>query len=121
MKEKLQAAQAAASGFRLRSFVGKMVSLRDEGNVYGEKLAPEKLEEILDELIDVEFVRNSILEGARAGPVSAKELAERIGANAARVLREIVVLRRKNLLELDRIEGETPLYRAAGVSGSAEA
>ena len=120
MREKLRAAQAAAEGFRLRSYVGKMVSLRDEGNVYGEKLAPERLDEILDELIDVEFLRHTILEGAREKPVSAKELAKLAGVDPARVLREIVILRRKNLLDLDRIEGTTPLYRAAGASEAGE-
>ena len=120
MRKTLQAAQSAAKGFRLRSFVGKMVNLRDDGNVYGEKLAPEKLEEVLDELIDVEFVRHAILDGAREGPASCKELAERIGVDPARVLREIVVLRRKNLLGLDRIDGITPLYQAAGAPDSAE-
>ena len=120
MRERLQAAQAASKGFRLRSFVGKMVNLRDDGNVYGEKIAPEKLDEVLDELIDVEFVRCAILEGAREEPISCKDLAERIGVDPAAVLREIVVLRRKNLLGLDRIDGITPLYLAAGAPDSAE-
>ena len=114
MREKLKAAQAAAADFRLRSFVGKMVNLRDEGNVYGEKLSPEKLDDLLGELVDVEMLRHMILESARAEPVSCKGLAERIGVDAAAVLREIVVLRRKNVVELDRIDGTTPLYRAVG-------
>ncbi len=83
MKEKLQAAQAAAKGYRLRSYVGKMVNLRDEGNVYGEKIDASRLDHILDELVDAEFVRHSILEGARAGPVSCKDLADRIGVDPA--------------------------------------
>ena len=113
MRERLRAAQAAAKDFRLRSFVGKMVNLRDDGNVYGEKLTPEKLDEILDELVDVEILRHAILEGAREEAASCKQLAERIGVEPAAVLREIVVLRRKNLIELDRVDGTTPLYRTA--------
>ncbi len=113
MKDRLKAAQAAAQGYRLRSFAGKVVNMRDEGNVYGEKVPQEKLDQLMGELVDVEFVRHMILEGARAGAVSAKDLAERIGVESAAVLREIVVLRRKNLLEIDRIDGRTPLYRTA--------
>ena len=113
VKERLKAAQGAAKAFRLRSYVGKMINLRDEGNVYGEKLAPEKLDEVLDDLVEVEVLRHVILEGAREKPVSAKDLAEDAGVDPALVLREIVVLRRKNLLELDHIEGRTPLYRTA--------
>ena len=114
MKEKLQAAQEAANAFRLRSYVGKMVKLRDEGNVYGEKLSADELDEVLDELVGVEFLRHPILERARARPASCKALAEEIGVDPAVVLREIVVLRRKNLLDVAGVEGRTPLYRAAG-------
>jgi hypothetical protein len=118
MREKLQAAQAAAKGYRLRSYVGKMVSLRDEGNVYGEKIDAGRLDDLLEELVDAEFVRHAILEGARAVPLCCKDLADRIGVDPARVLREIVVLRRKNLLDVASIEGTTPLYRTAGVAES---
>ena len=113
MKDRLKAAQEAARAYRIRSFSGKVVNLRDTGNVYGEKVPQDRLDRIMDELVDVEFVRHMILEGARGGAVSAKDLAERIGVEPAAVLREIVVLRRKNLLELDRIDGRTPLYRTA--------
>ncbi|MHC5054531.1 MAG: hypothetical protein ACYTKD_07425 [Planctomycetota bacterium] len=113
MRERLKAAQAASQAYRLRSLVGKVVNLRDEGNVYGEKVSGERLDELMDEFVDVEFVRHMILEGAREGAVSVKDLAERIGVAPEAVLREIVVLRRKNLLELDKIDGRTPLYRTA--------
>ena len=114
MREELRAAQEAAKAFRLRSYVAKMVKLRDEGNVYGEKLSAERLDELLGELVGVEFLRHQILERARAQPVSCRALAERIGVDPAVVLREIVVLRRKNLLEVAAVEGQTPLYRTAG-------
>ncbi len=114
MRERLKAAQEAAGGYRLRSYVGKMVKLRDEGNVYGEKLEQEKLDGLLDELVDAEFLRHSILEGAREQPVSCKALASKIGVDPAVVLRAIVVLRRKNLLDIAAVEGQTPLYRTAG-------
>ena len=113
MKDRLKAAQAASQAYRLRSLAGKVVNLRDEGNVYGEKVPADELDRLMDEVIDVEFVRHMILEGAREGGVSAKDLAERIGVAPEAVLREIVVLRRKNLLELDKIDGRTPLYRTA--------
>jgi hypothetical protein len=113
MREKLKAAQSAAKAFRLRSYVGKMVNLRDQGNVYGEKIAPEKLNGVLDELVDVEMLRHGILEGAAEEPVSCKQLADRLGVKPAAVLRQIVVLRRKNLLELDHVDGVTPFYRKA--------
>jgi DNA-binding transcriptional ArsR family regulator len=121
VKKELQAAQAAAQGYRLRSFTGKIVNLRDQGNVYGEKLPQEQLDGILDELVDVEYLRSVVLKATRTVPVSVKQIAESAGVDPAAVLQQIVVLRRKNLLELDRIDGRTPLYRAAGASDSEEA
>ena len=114
MRERLKAAQSAGKGYRLRSFVGKMVNLRDEGNVYGEKLEQEKLDGILTDLVDAEFIRHSILGHAGKAAVSCKEIAGEIGVDPSEVLRHVVVLRRRNLLELDRIDGRTPMYRAAG-------
>ena len=113
MKEKLRVAQRAAEGFRLRSLEGKIVKLREEGNVYGEKIPPEELEKLLDELIDVEYVREWILEMASKEPMSCKQMSERTGIPPDRILREIVVLRRKNLLTVHSIKGITPLYTAA--------
>ena len=113
MKEKLRVAQRAAEGFRLRSLEGKIVKLRDEGNVYGDKIPAEELEKLLDEAIDIENVREWILEMASKEPISCKQMSERTGIAPDRILREVVVLRRKNLLTVHSIEGLTPFYTAA--------
>jgi len=113
MKEKLRVAQRAAEGFRLRSLEGKIVKLRDEGNVYGQKISPEELEQLLDDVVNIEYLREWILEMASKEPISCKQMSERTGIPPDRILREIVVLRRKNLLTVHSIEGVTPLYTAA--------
>jgi hypothetical protein len=113
MKEKLRAAQRAAESFRLRSLEGKIVKLRDQGNVYGDKIPAEELEALLDEIVDSEYLRQWILEMASEKPISCKQMSERMRIPPDRILREIVVLRRKNLLVIHGIEGVTPLYLAA--------
>jgi len=44
---------------------------------------------------------------------SVKEIAEALGETPRDILREVVELRRKNLLALETIKDRTPLYRAA--------
>jgi hypothetical protein len=113
MKEKLRVAQRTADAYRLRSIEGKMVKLRDQGNVYGDKIPTEQLDSLLDEVINTEYLRQWILEMASKEPISVKQMSERTGVAPDRILKEIVVLRRKNLLTVHSIEGVTPLYIAA--------
>lgn len=113
MKEKLRVAQRTADAYRLRSVEGKIVKLRDQGNVYGEKIAPEKLDSLLDEVINTEYLRQWILEMASKEPISVKQMSKRTGVPPDKILQEIVVLRRKNLLTVHSVEGVTPLYVAA--------
>jgi hypothetical protein len=113
MKEKLRVAQRVSEGFRVRSVEGEIVKLRDQGNVYGEKIPAEHLDRFLEEVIDTEYLREWILEMASKEPISCKQMSKRIGIPPDRILREIVVLRRKNLLTVHSIEGITPLYSSA--------
>ena len=115
MLEQLKAAQDAIGGFRLRSFIGKKRILAEEGNVYDEKLSQERLDEVSAELLEKEYLRSRILQCIQTEPRSCKQIAEMIDVPSDEVLRQIVVLRRKNLIELDRIDGTSPLYKAAEV------
>ena len=69
------------------------------------------MEKLLEETIDSEFIRNRILLLARDVPKSCVELARSINVPSEVVLRNITYLRRKNLLDVDKVEGTTPLYR----------
>ena len=109
------AAKAAAEDFRLRLLVGREKTMIDDGNVYGEKVSEKELDKILNEVIDAEFVRNRIYLWVKEEPLSVKELSKRLDLNSQMVLRHIVVMRRRGLITVDRVEGTSPLYTALEV------
>ena len=109
------AAKAAAEDFRLRLLVGREKTMIDDGNVYEEKASEEELDKILDDVIDTEFVRNRIYLWVKEEPLSVKELSKRLDLDSKTVLRHVVVLRRRGLITVDRVEETSPLYTALEV------
>jgi len=113
--EDLQAAKDAASDFRLRVLVGRERELTEKNNVYQEKVAQEDFDSLLDEVVEAEFVRHKIHRLTRVQPLPVKTLAEVTHMKPAVVLKQIVDMRRKNMIALDHIQGTTPFYKALEV------
>jgi len=113
--EGILAAQAAAGDFRLRVLVGKEKGIVEDGNVYEEKFSQEKFDETMDQAITAEYVRNKIYFMVRKQPLSVKELSKRLDLDTQAVLPHIVVMRRRGMVAVDRVEGTTPLYVALKV------
>ena len=109
------AAKAAAEDFRLRLLVGREKTMIDDGDVYGEKVSEEELDKILNEVVDTEFLRNRIYFLVKEEPLSVKELSKRLDLDSKTVLRHVVVMRRRGLITVDRVEGTSPLYTALEV------
>jgi len=110
--ENMQAAKWAAEDFRLRVLVGREKELIDEGNVYGEKTLQEEFDKTMDEAIQAEYTRNRIYLMVKREPQSVKQLAKRLDLDAQKVLRHVVVLRRRGMVTVDRVEETTPIYAA---------
>jgi len=110
--EGILAAKSAAADFRLRVLVGREKGMTEDINVYGEKVSQEKFDETMDEAIADEYIRSKIYFMVRKGPLSVKELSKRLDLVPQTVLRHIVVMRRRGMVAVDRIEGTTPLYAA---------
>lgn len=113
--ENLQAAKNAAAGFKLRILVGRELELTEKNNVYQEKLSQEEFDSMLDEIVEVEFIQHKIHLLTRTKPLPVKVLAEAVEMKPAAVLRQIVDMRRRNMIALDHIEGTTPFYKALEV------
>ena len=111
----IKAAKAAAEDFRLRVLVGREKTMIDDGNVYGEKVSEEELDKILNEVINAEYMRNRIYLWVKEEPLSVKELSKRLDLDSKTVLRHIVVMRRRGLITVERVEGTSPLYTALEV------
>jgi len=112
MLARMLAAKAAAEDFRLRALVGRERKLVEQGNAYGEKLAQEEFDKTMDDGINAEYARNRIYLLVKNEPLSVKELCERLGLNPKEVLRHIVVMKRRGLITVDKVEGTSPLYAA---------
>jgi len=113
--ENLQAARNVASEFRLRVLIGRERELTEKSNVYGKKVSQEEFDSLLREIVEAEFIRHKIYLLTKTEPLSVKALAEAVKMKPADVLREIVNMRRRNMIALDHVEGTTPLYKALEV------
>jgi coenzyme F420-reducing hydrogenase delta subunit/predicted transcriptional regulator len=113
--ENMQAAKSAASDFRLRVLVGRERELTEKNNVYEEKIPQAEFDSILDEAVEAEFTRHKIYQLTQTEPRSVKALAEAVERKPADVLRDIVAMRRRNMIGLDHVKGTTPFYRALEV------
>ena len=111
----LLAAKNAASEFRLRVLLGREKELTEGVNVYGDKLTREEFDTLMDDVVEDEFIRYKIHVLTKTKPLSVKALAEVTEMKPAAVLKQIVNMRRKNMIALDSIEGTTPLYKALEV------
>ena len=99
-------------GEKLRNLLGRESFLKDK-NVYGELYAQRQVDICYDAIFRDEYIRCRILEvirdTARSVPQIAEELREIPGGDPW----EVVELRRKNLVSIDKIDERTPLYRAS--------
>lgn len=111
----IMAAKNAASAFRLRVLLGREEELTELENAYGERISKEEYDSMLDDIIKAEFIRYKIHYLTREKPLSVRQLAEILGLKPSLVLRHITNMRRKGMITMDRVEGNTPLYRALEV------
>jgi F420-non-reducing hydrogenase iron-sulfur subunit len=109
--ESLSAAKSAVASFRLRALAGIERELTEGVNAYGERTSLEEFNALLDRTIKTEFIRHKILLLAKEKPFSVKELSKTLHMKSAVVLHHVLSLRREGMIDLDSIEGRTPLYK----------
>ena len=99
-------------GEKLRNLLGRESFLKDK-NVYGELYAQGQVDICYDAIFRDEYTRCRILEVIRDEARSVPQIAEVLGKSPGSILWEVVELRRKNLVSIDKIDERTPLYRAS--------
>jgi coenzyme F420-reducing hydrogenase delta subunit len=112
---KILAAKISAEDFRLRAMVGREKKLIEEGNVYGEKMTKEEFDQIIEDVIDAEYLRQKIYLLVKNEPLSVKELSKRLEIDPQIILRHVVVMKKRGLIGLDKIQNTSPLYTALEV------
>lgn len=111
IKRILDALIAAASEFRLRAIVAKKKKMIEEGNVYNEKIPQEEIEKVIDNAVNTEFVRKLIVSCLKEKPQSCTDIADKIEVPSALVLSHLSYLRRKNIIDVDRVKERVPYYK----------
>jgi NADH-quinone oxidoreductase subunit E len=110
--DELQAAKKAVEDFRLRALVARERKIIEEGNVYGEEKSQEEFDKIMDDALSAEYIRNRIYLLLEKEPMSTKHLSKHLGLENKKVLDHIVILRRRGLIAVDRVDDMTPMYIA---------
>jgi len=110
--EDIQAAKKSVEDFRLRALVARERKIIEEGNVYGEEKSQEEFDKIMDDALSAEYIRNRIYLLLEKEPMSTKHLSRQLGLDNKEVLDHIVILRRRGLISVDRVDDMTPIYAA---------
>jgi len=103
---------SASMGSRLRKLMEKRQELLEKGNKYGETFTERQWKLAVEPIIRSEYIRSRILLLTSEKVLSVKEIAASLELPSKEVLQHITTLRRRNLIDLDHVDGTSPKYRA---------
>jgi F420-non-reducing hydrogenase iron-sulfur subunit len=113
LEEQLPIAKTVLAKEKLRWVVGKFTVFATEGNKYGEVFTEHEMWRTLDTIVMDEVATHEILRELRQKALAVTELASRLKLPPPQVLRYVLALQRRELVELDGVEGRSPRYKAA--------
>ncbi len=111
LTKKLTVAERVLATEKMRWVIGKRSVFMETGNMYGEVYTDHEFSFAIDMVIVEETDVQEILLNLGEGPLSVKDLAGRMNMPASRVFRYVTALKRKEMVALDNIDGQTPYYR----------
>ena len=111
--KKLEAAEAVLAGEKIRWIIGKRTPFLETGNMYGEVFTEHEFNRAIDMIIVEEMEVQEILARLRETARSVKDLANDLTIPPARVFRYISALKRKGMVALDTVAGQTPIFQIA--------
>jgi len=112
LKEKLPIAKTALAREKLRWVVGKFTVFATEGNKYGEVFTEHEMWRTLDTIVMDEVATHEILQELRQEALAITELAARLKLPPPQVLRYVLALQRRELVDMVGVDGSSPLYEA---------
>lgn len=112
LKEKLPIAKTVLAKEKLRWVVGKFTVFATEGNKYGEVFTEHEMWRTLDTIVMDEVATHEILGELRQEALAVTELSSRLKLPPPEVLRYVLALQRRELVNIDGVEGSSPRYRA---------
>jgi F420-non-reducing hydrogenase iron-sulfur subunit len=108
--KKLKALEMSAVSYRLRALVGRERAITEQENVYGERVSMEKFNNVFENAIYDEYMRNRILISLEEDSKSVKDLAIELEIEPSEILGHILILKGRSQVAMDKIVGITPLY-----------
>ncbi|MBW2259648.1 MAG: hydrogenase iron-sulfur subunit [Deltaproteobacteria bacterium] len=119
LKEELQIAQKSLAGPKLRWVVGKKPVFIDDarGNKYGEVFTEHEVNRTLSGIIIDEMATQSILAAIEKKPAAVKNLAKELEIPAPDALKYVLALKRRGFIEMDGVEGTSPVYKFKSAEG----
>ncbi len=108
---KIRAAKEEAADFRIRWLVGRERDLLEHGNVFGEPVGKEEFENFMDQIVETQFIRNSILTALKETSLSAKELSEKLEIPAPIIVENLIELRKSQKIQM--VEGHPIRYEVS--------
>ena len=111
LEEKLLTVEDVVKKEKVRWLVGSEVRLVETGNVYGEEVSQEKIELLMEEILQREYVRSRILLLLRDGELSAREIAQELKIGSQEVFQHITTMLPEGKVQLLGVSGRSPRYR----------
>ena len=115
--KKLEAAEAVLAGEKMRWVIGKKSEFMESGNKYGEIFTEHEFDRAIDMVIAEEFEVQEILVKLKEGAQSVKGLAGTLDIPSQRVFKYITALNRREMIQLEKVDGRTPMYQLAANPG----
>jgi len=109
--KKLEAAQAVLASEKIRWVIGKRTPFLESGNMYGEIFTEHEFNRAIDMIIVEEMEVQEILARLKQGSQSIKDLASDLAIPSERVFRYMTALKRKGMVALDKIAGQSPIFQ----------
>jgi coenzyme F420-reducing hydrogenase delta subunit len=119
LKEKLEIAYKALAGPKLRWVVGKKPVFIDgaRGNKYGEVFTEHEINRTLSGMVIDEMATHSILTALEKKPAAVKDLAKALEIPAPDALKYVLALKRRGFVEMEGVEGTSPIYKFKSAEG----
>jgi coenzyme F420-reducing hydrogenase delta subunit len=111
LKEKMKIAKTVLGKDKLRWVVGKFTVFATEGNKYGEVFTEHEMWRTLDTILIDEVATYEILRQLGQGSSAVKDLAARLKLPPPHVLRYVLALQRRGLVDMAGVEGNSPVYK----------
>jgi F420-non-reducing hydrogenase iron-sulfur subunit len=112
LKEKLPIAKTVLAKEKLRWVAGKFTVFVTEGNKYGEVFTDHEMWRTLDTIVMDEVATHEILQELRQEVLAVTELANRLKRPPPQVLRYVLALQRRELVDMVGVDGSSPRYKA---------